>query len=168
MPAPQLEPEPPKPTPAPPAHRIPPQEDGELGLNAQAVALANVPSVKSLGDGGSPPPPPSDNLQSKFVVLLKAIGAAGTQAATIRYRVIRLLGLLIAIAVASLVAGMLAKSDVFWAASALAFGAAFCGLVAYAAKGLGVFAETAQLLSRPSDEGPPKLRLSPIPRRDQF
>lgn len=153
---PALQPEPARPEPTERhVYKNRPQEDAEPDRTEEnAVGSAVFADAKGVGDGGPPPPPPNDATHFHFVVWLKAaIHAAGERAARIRYRVIVLLVSLVAIAAAAVVAGMLAKSDTFWAASALAFSAAFCGLVAYAAKELGVFAETADLLSRSGKEG---------------
>jgi hypothetical protein len=109
---------------------------------------------EELGDGGPPPPPPDEVASCRLVVWLRAaIHSAGARATKIRYRVVVILVFLAALAAAALVAGVLAKNDTFWAASAFGFTAAFCALIAYSAKELGVFAETAELLSRAGAEG---------------
>ena len=58
------------------------------------------------------------------------------------------LAMLAAVAGAAVGAGVVADSEVFWGVAGTVFLMAAAGIVAYAASGLGIFAEMVELLSR--------------------
>ena len=74
------------------------------------------------------------------------LGRAANQARERGYRTYALLALLAAVAAAAVVAGAAVDNPIFWAVAATVFFMAMAGLVAYAAKGLGIFAEMAELI----------------------
>ncbi len=58
------------------------------------------------------------------------------------------LAMLVVVAGAAVAAGVVADSEVFWGVAGTVFLMATAGIVAYAASGLGIFAEMVELLSR--------------------
>jgi hypothetical protein len=121
-----------------------------VGEAANKLVADATGEALETGGGGPPEPPAVDAsvLWVLFVRLRDGIASAGTRAAQARRGVILRLCLLVGLAAAAVVAGVVADNDVFWAASASAFTLATCSLVAYAAAKLGVFAETAELLGQ--------------------
>jgi hypothetical protein len=107
------------------------------------VAKETTVQESSL-EGGPPPPEPAAPLNERglWFGLLKL----STEARQRFSRTFGFLGVLGGVAAIAVVAGRLANSSAFWAAAGSVFFVACAGLVAYAAKGLGIAAETADLL----------------------
>jgi hypothetical protein len=101
------------------------------------------------GPPEEPPPPPSQ--RSLWLGLLRLSADARQRF----YRTFSLLGVLGGVAAIAVVAGRLANNSTFWAAAGSVFFLACAALVAYAAKGLGVAAETADLLRAHHASGEP-------------
>lgn len=104
--------------------------------------------------GPGPPPrakaaaPASTHTSDDASLLPSELTNAAREARASRKRALIGLLVLIIAAAGALAAGLAVKQAVFWGASASVFAAASMALVAYGAEKLGVFGQTAELLSR--------------------
>ena len=106
--------------------------------------------------GGDPPEPPAQSYRKLRLGLLRL----STDSRQRFYRTFSLLGVLGGIAAVAVFAGQAANSDVLWASAGSVFLLACAGLVAYATKGLGIAAETADILRVKHAEMPEQMPVS--------
>jgi hypothetical protein len=99
---------------------------------------------QTLELGGGPPDAPSP--PPRRVSLSRGLVKLASDARARFYRTFGFLGVLGGIGAAAVVAGLVADNEAFWSAAAAVFFLACAALIAYAAKGLNVAAETADFL----------------------
>jgi hypothetical protein len=157
--SPQRQPERPKPVPPTPVQKPSTQESEPAG--AAVEASAKVAEAGTGGPGGPGPPATMRPYYSRHIVeAARTADEAARRARARRGQVLAILGALVAIAVAAVGLGIAANSAAFWGAAGAVFLGAFSVLIAFLARELGVFSESAELVTRllaravPSDGGP--------------